>query len=185
MKTGWLFLCWCFQLLHLVHSFQPSRTRCCTHCCWAQQKKPEDFSPDDNLLIATTEKIGDFLQQPTPGIPSLAIGFPVALLGWTVVTHNIAAVVLFAVWAVLGRQLVDEDDSWMMDAISLGLAVLCSQVLFPTDQSLDLGFLVGIFVFVLALAQVLSALPAMERTTPEERLMDEWDDEFRKQQKKR
>jgi hypothetical protein len=143
--------------------------------------------------------------------PPLALGYPLALVAVALLTTwQTAAVVtvLFGALSWLGRTLVlddyyyelgdeddDEDDEeerppspLLLDFVSLVLSVVSASVLVPSSTAgggIDFGLLLGIPVALLAVGQVFFALEDTqeEKTTPQERLLDVWDRQFRRERK--
>ncbi len=149
---------------------------------------------DSPVLVDAVDRLVDFVSAPTPLIPSLALGFPVALILVTVTqswSNAFTTVVLFAFLAWFGRSVaLDEDvdatptlSTLGLDALAFLAALGAAQLLVPSEDEgfIDLGVLMGVSFAVLAIVQVLRT--PLPKDTPEERLMDQWDDRFRHNRK--
>ena len=163
-------------------------------------QRRDDHDDDEPVLIEASNDFFHFLSRPI--FSNVRLGFPFALMVvWIISPAPVAALstVLFGGLAWLGRALVvDENtdastsmaDATAVDFSSLGLAVLASNVLVPTGEggpSFDLGVLIGVPVVLLAVGQVVMALKdtSDEKRTPQDRLLDIWDDEFNSENSKK
>ncbi|GAX28768.1 hypothetical protein FisN_25Lh175 [Fistulifera solaris] len=161
-----------------------------------QQQNEDEDSP---VLVDAIDLLIDFVSTPTPLVPSLALGFPVALLLVTITqswSNTVTTVILFTFLAWFGRSVaLDEDgveesgdatptmSTVGLDALAFLTAIGTAQLLVPSEDEgfLDWGVLTGVSFAVLAVVQVLRT--PLPKDTPEERLMDRWDDRFRQNRK--
>ncbi|GAX18191.1 hypothetical protein FisN_25Hh175 [Fistulifera solaris] len=161
--------------------------------------EPQQQDEDSPVLVDAMDLLVDFVSAPTPLVPSLALGFPVALIVVTITqswSNAVTTVVLFAFLAWFGRSVaLDEDgieesvdatptlSTVGLDALAFLAALGAAQLLVPSEDEgfLDLGVLTGVSFAVLASVQVLRT--PLPKDAPEERLMDQWDDRFRQNRK--
>lgn len=165
-----------------------------------QNRRKNEFEPpppeeeDSPVLVQAVENIAKVVSAPTPGVPTVALGFPVALLLVAVTqsfSTTITTVLLFCSLAWFGRSVaLDEDKDnappspsssfVLLDGIAFLTALGAANLFVPslgTNSNIDLGVLVGVSVAVLAIAQVIR--DPIPKDSPQERLMDQWDDQFR------
>jgi hypothetical protein len=129
--------------------------------------KNRDFNDDDNnIVISIVERLATTFTKPTPGItPSLAIGYPLALLASAVilpVTSSLLLAFFFVLFSFIGRKFiledyfeeakeergrdntqdVDEDDEESRpttDLLAFGAAIVSSGLLSPSSNHIVLA----------------------------------------------
>jgi hypothetical protein len=137
--------------------------------------------PDDNLIFSAISRVGDVISRPTPGFPSLSIGYPLALVSAVAVVPLPTALLLsafFAGYAYLGRQVTGgEEDASKLDFAALTAAVASAGLLSPfglwNGNGEGVVGLVALLGFGLAVSTLIEAAPSED-----EKLFDEWDDKF-------
>ena len=137
--------------------------------------------PDDNLIFSSISRVGDVISRPTPGFPSLSIGYPLALVSAVAVVPLPTALLLsafFAGYAYLGRQVTGgEEDASKLDFAALAAAVASAGLLSPfglwNGNGEGVVGLVALLGFGLAVSTLIEAAPSED-----EKLLDEWDDKF-------
>jgi hypothetical protein len=150
-------------------SFHPPRAREMTRnaCVSKRFGKNRDFNDDDdNIVISIVERLAMTFTKPTPGItPSLAIGYPLALLASAVilpVTSSLLLAFFFVLFSFIGRKFiledyfeeakeergrdntqdVDEDDKESRpttDLLAFGAAIVSSGLLSPSSNHIVLA----------------------------------------------
>lgn len=135
--------------------------------------------PDDDLLFSALNRIGKLISRPTPGFPTLSIGYPMALISVFFVIPLPTALLLsafFAGYAYLGRQVTEEDEK-KLDFAALLAAAASAGLLSPFGLSNGNGHgivdLAAVLLLGVAVASLIEASPSKD-----EKLLDEWDDKF-------
>jgi hypothetical protein len=166
----------------IFHSPLPSysgtttRTPPCAVLMAAGRRREPD---DDDLLFSAVNRIGKLISRPTPGFPTLSIGYPMALISVFLVIPLPTALLLsafFAGYAYLGRQVTDDDESKLDFAALLAAAAsagLLSPVGLPNGNGEAIVNLVALLVLGVAISALIEASPSED-----EKLLDEWDDKF-------
>ena len=137
--------------------------------------------PDDNLIFSAVNRVGDVISRPTPGFPSLSLGYPLALVSFAVIVPFPTALLLtafFAGYAFLGRQVTKgEEDVSKLDFAALTAAVASAGLLSPfglwNGSGEGVVGLVALLGLGLAISTLIEAAPSED-----EKLLDEWDDKF-------
>jgi threonine/homoserine efflux transporter RhtA len=135
--------------------------------------------PDDDLLFSAVIWMGKFISRPTPGFPTLSIGYPLALVSVFLVIPLPTALLLstfFAGYAYLGRQVTEEDES-KLDFAAFLAATVSAGLLSPFGLSNGNGEGIVDFVALLVLGVAVSSLIAAS-PSEDEKLLDKWDDKF-------
>jgi hypothetical protein len=135
--------------------------------------------PDDDLLYSAVNRVGKLISQPTPGFPTLSIGYPLALVSASLVIPLPTALLLsafFAGYAYLGRQVAEEDES-KLDFAAYLAAVASAGLLSPFGLSNGNGEgivgLVALLVLGVAISTLIEASPS-----DDDKILDKWDDKF-------
>lgn len=175
----------------LRHSSRQKRDPCASAFYYKSRRSDPEQDDDSPVLVQAVDTIVSLASGPTPGVPSLALGFPMALLlvTWTQSWPTaLVTTILFSLLAWFGRSVVlDEDDSpdsspsssfLLLDGITFLVALIASNVFVPSlGSSVDSGVIAGVSLAILAVVQVLR--DPIPKDSPQERLMDQWDDRFR------
>jgi hypothetical protein len=165
---------------------------------------------DDDLLTSAVHKIVTSINQPTPGVKNLALGYPLLLAGGFIALPLPIAFLqslFFVAWAYLGRLLLDEESSMdqddldaidefniSTDFVAFGFAVVCSALLAPdnwlftnsVDSNSNVISLISGFLFVGVIVSLVLGPDSvkLEQLSAEEELMDIWDRQYEKDDEK-
>jgi hypothetical protein len=121
-----------------------------------RRRRDNNGNDDDNILVSLIDRTLKTVSKPVPGVsPSLAIGYPLALIAAALVLPTTTAAFLalfFCVYAILGRRLIleddfDEDDDDdedeesrpRTDLLAFGAAVVSAGLLAPTNSPVDIS----------------------------------------------
>ena len=164
------------------------------------ERKNNDQSENENVVISIVDRVASILVKPTPGIPDLALGYPLTLLGAAAILPAATSILLaafFGLFSFVGRRFVlddidddddDEEDRSNVYLLALGAAVASAGILSPGDNVdvVDIPPL-GVLVAAVALGAVAMALPsdAIEEESPDQSIMDLWDDQLEKENRKK
>jgi hypothetical protein len=174
------------------------------------RRRRDNGNDDDNLLVSLIDRTLKIVSKPVPSVsPSLAIGYPLALIGAALVLPTTTAAflaVFFCVYATLGRRLIleedfDEDDDEeddeesrpRTDLLAFGAAIVSAGLLAPTNSPVDISAATAgdstpiLAVGSLGLAAAAVAVLLLGDTTEtnettesiEQDLMNMWDDKLR------
>lgn len=141
-----------------------------------------DGDEDDDLIESGVNRLSTFLSQPTPGLASLKLGFPLVLASSTLLVPLPTVLLLcifFVGFAYLGRQVIDDIDD-KVDFAALGAAIASAGLLSPfgfwRDNQDALQLVAALGLIGVSVAILVEAAPSKE-----EKLLDEWDDKFDKE----
>jgi hypothetical protein len=166
-----------------------------------ERKNNDSNNEDENVVISIVDRFASILAKPTPGIPDLALGYPLTLLGAAAIVPATTSVLLaafFGVFSFVGRRFVlddldddgeEEEDRPNIDFLALGAAVASAGILSPGDN-LDVGDFppLGVLIAAVALGAVAMALPSDARLTaeesPDQSIMNLWDEQLEKENRK-
>ena len=164
------------------------------------RKNNDTDNEDENVVISIVDRLASILAKPTPGIPDLALGYPLTLLGAAAIlpaTTSILLAAFFGFFSYVGRRFVldDVDDEEEEEAqpnvyfLALGAAVASAGILSPGDN-VEVGDFppLGVLVAAVALGAVAMALPSDatgEKESPDQSIMDLWDNQFEKENQKK
>lgn len=153
------------------------------------------------MVISIVDFFASIITKPTPGIPDLALGYPLTLLGSAAILPTTTSVLLaafFGFFSYVGRRFVldnvddddEEEDLPNIYFLALGAAVASAGILSPGDN-VDVGDFppLGVLVAAVALGAVAMALPSDAHVTgeesfPDQSMMDLWDEQLEKENKK-
>jgi hypothetical protein len=177
-----------------------------------ERKNNED--EDVDVVITVVDRFASILAKPTPGIPDLALGYPLTLLGAAAILPTTTSVLLalfFGFFSYFGRRFIaddvddeeeegedrpnydfffEEEDRPKIDFLALGAAVASAGIL-STGDNVDVGRFptLGVLVAALALGAVAIALPSDAHGTreesPDQSMMNLWDEQLEKENKKK
>lgn len=184
------------------------------------RRDEDETASSNNVVTEAIDRAVSLVSKPTPGLPNLALGFPIVLLLESILvplTQVVISAILFAALRTSARRLIlfeetsnidvygiaakeddnDEDDeeailNIQIDAVTLILAIFSAGLLTPNTTDGGDGLLnlpnVVVALALLGLSAILfgsgvSEVEDTEQLSEDDKLLNRWDQRFRKQQK--
>lgn len=171
---------------------------------FSQGGQGPDELESDNVVVQIIDRVVDgFTKQAIPLIPDLALGFPLALMIqflFVPLSQALLTVFLFGILRTAGNKIIrfeetssedlygvtdpDEDQISAMlpiDATALCLSFFSATLLDTSVNSATLLFFFGLAFLVTAVfAQGVREVETTEQLTKDDKLLNRWDERFRK-----